>query len=121
MRTKRRSKRKVTAIAFAGLLLLNVIALVAFTKSTTPPEPESSLAGQLVLAPENESAEAIPGRATPDELLDLKKGSNAEVSEAMVRRMQAQAAEVAPAAMGLNWKQLGPYNIGGRVPDIVAD
>jgi photosystem II stability/assembly factor-like uncharacterized protein len=43
------------------------------------------------------------------------------VTEEQVLRAQRQAEQIAPAATGIAWKQLGPYNIGGRVSDIVAD
>lgn len=123
MKTKRRSKLKVMAVALAALALVNVLAMVAFTRSTTPPEPGSSLAGKLVIPPEDESAENVPGRATPDELSDLKKSSASEETEEQVLRMQRQAAAIPAAATGIAsaWKQLGPFNIGGRVTDVVAD
>ena len=57
----------------------------------------------------------------PNALLDLKQGSGQDVTVAQVRRMQAQAAQVEAAASGIAWKQLGPYNIGGRLTDVVAD
>ncbi len=121
MRTKRRSKLKATAVAFAALLLVNVVAMVAFTRSTTPPPPDSSLAGKTIVPPEDETAENLPGMLTPDEFSDLKKSSASVVTEEQVLRQQRQAAAVAPAATGIAWKQLGPYNIGGRVTDVVAD
>ena len=121
MRTKKRSRLQVTAGALAALVLVNVIALVAFTRSTTPPPPSSTLAGKLILPPENEAAEFLPGATTPDEYMDLKQSSASDVTEAQVLRAQAQAADVAPAAGGLAWEQLGPFNIGGRVTDVVAD
>jgi photosystem II stability/assembly factor-like uncharacterized protein len=108
-------------VAFAALVLVNVIAIVAFTRSTTPPAPSSPLAGTIVVPPENEAAEHAAGRASPDEYLDLKQSSASSVSEAQVERAQAQAAAVAPAANGLAWAQLGPYNVGGRVVDVQAD
>ena len=123
MKTKRRSKLKVTAVVLAALALVNVLAMVAFTRSTTPPEPGSSLAGKSILPPEDESAENVPGRATPDEVSDLKKSSASEVTEEQVLRMQRQAAAIPAAATGIAsmWQQLGPFNIGGRVTDVVAD
>lgn len=123
MRTARRSKLKVTAVALAALAVVNVLAMVAFTRSTTPTPAESSLAGKTIIPPEDESAENLPGSLTPDEFSDLKKSSGDEVTEDMVRRQQAQAAAIAPAATNIAsaWKQLGPYNIGGRVTDVVAD
>ncbi len=121
MQTKSRSKQRRALVAFAALLLVNVIAIVAFTRSTTPPAPSSPLAGTIVVPPENEAAEHAAGRASPDEYLDLKQSSASPVSEAQVERAQAQAAEVAPAANGIAWQQLGPYNVGGRVVDVQAD
>ena len=102
---------------------MNVIAMVAFTRSTTPPPPGSSLAGELIIPPEDETAENIPGALTPDELYDLKKSSASEVTEEQVLRMQRQAAAIPAAATDIAsmWKQLGPFNIGGRVTDVVAD
>ena len=52
---------------------------------------------------------------------DWQLSSGQEVTAEQVRRMQAQAAEIEPAATGIAWQQLGPYNIGGRVTDVVAD
>ena len=95
--------------------------MLAFTRSTTPPPPKT-VAGDVALPPENEAAEHKAGTlASPDEYLDFKQSSNSVVTEAQVKRAQAQAAEVAPAASGLAWQQLGPYNVGGRVTDVVAD
>ena len=123
MKAKRRSKLKVTAVALAALALVNVLAMVAFTRSTTPPQPGSSLAGKLIIPPEDETARTSPAALTPDELSDLKKSSASEVTEEQVLRMQRQAAAIAPAATRhrVGWKQLGPYNIGGRMTDVVAD
>ena len=121
MRTKSRSNHRRALVAFAALVLVNGIAIVAFTRSTTPPARSSPLAGTIVLPPENEAAEHAAGRASPDEYLDLKQSSASSVSEAQVERAQAQAAAVAPAANGLAWAQLGPYNVGGRVVDVQAD
>ena len=36
-------------------------------------------------------------------------------------RLNSSSASTTASASGLNWKQLGPYNIGGRVTDVVAD
>jgi hypothetical protein len=121
MRTKKRSRLQVAAGAFAALVLVNVVAMVAFTRSTTPPAPSSTLAGKLIIPPEDETAEHLPGALTPDEYMDLKQSSASDVTEAQVLRAQRQAAAVAPAATGLAWDQLGPFNIGGRVTDVVAD
>ena len=44
-----------------------------------------------------------------------------EVTAAQVRRMQAQAADDPGRGAASRWQQLGPYNIGGRVTDVVAD
>src|ERR1044072_7648339 len=72
--------------------------------------------------PENEALEHAGG-ATPNEFQDFKLSSNADVTRAQVDQYKAQAAAVPAAAdaSGLGWKQLGPYNIGGRVTDVVAD
>src|SRR5687767_748352 len=120
MRTER---LKVGALALAVLALVVVLTMVAFARSTTPASPGSSLAGKLIVPPEDETAENVPGSLSPDELSDLKKGSASEVTEEQVLRMRRQAAAVAPAASNIAsaWKQLGPYNIGGRVTDVVAD
>ena len=93
--------------------------MLALTKSTTV-VPKTDL-GQTVVAPENETA--LANRATPDEFQDFKESSNAIVTAAQIERQKAQAAAVDAAASpnGLSWKQLGPYNIGGRVTDVVAD
>jgi hypothetical protein len=119
MRTKRRSRRRVAVVAVGALVLLNAIVMLAFTRWTTPPAPGTSVAGDVVVPPENEAL--LPGKADPDEYLDLKQSSASAVTEAQVKQAQAQAAEVAPAANGIAWQQLGPYNIGGRVVDVQAD
>ena len=74
------------------------------------------------MPPENETAElaAAANQATPDELMDLKRSSGDEITIDMVRRQQAQAEAVPAAATGIAWQQLGPYNIGGRMTDVVA-
>ena len=110
-------------VALTALALVNVVAMLAFTRSTTPAPPASSLAEALVIPPEDETAETIPGTLTPDELYDLKKSSGETVTEDQVLRMQRQAEAIAPAALNIAsmWKQLGPYNIGGRMTDVVAD
>ena len=104
-----------------AVIALGVVAvtMLALTKSTTVTQRSDS--GQTVVAPENETA--LGNRATPDEFQDLRESSNAPASAAQIERQKAQAAAVDPAAgpNGLSWKQLGPYNIGGRVTDVVAD
>ena len=74
------------------------------------------------MPPENETAElaAAANQATPDEMMDLKRSSGDEITIDMVRRQQAQAEAVPAAATGIAWQQLGPYNIGGRMTDVVA-
>ncbi len=116
-----RKPRKRPGLRFA-LVALGVvaIAMVALTRSTTPLTPKAVVA-DVALAPENETAPA--NQMTPDEFQDFKESSNAIVTGAQIDRQKAQAAAVEPAAgvNGLSWKQLGPYNIGGRVTDVVAD
>ena len=46
MRTKQRSKLKLTAMALGALLLVNAIVMVAFTRSTTRSSPGASVAGR---------------------------------------------------------------------------
>ena len=122
MRTKKRSKLQVTAGALAALVLVNVIAMVAFTRSTTPPPPGSTLAGKLIIPPENEAAEHAAGRADAGRV----PGPQAELERATSPRRRSSARRRRPPRSrrrrhGLAWKQLGPYNIGGRVTDVVAD
>ena len=57
MRTEKRSKLKVMAVAVVALALVNVLAMVAFTRSTTTTSPSSCVAGKLIVPPENETAE----------------------------------------------------------------
>ncbi|HEY6890885.1 MAG TPA: hypothetical protein VI300_23990 [Solirubrobacter sp.] len=116
MRTKKRSKVKLTAMALGALVLLNAMVMLALTRSTTP---RASQTAGLVVPPEVESIAA--GQADPDEYLDLKQSSASAVSEAQVKQAQAQAADVPAAANGIAWQQLGPYNVGGRVVDVQAD
>ena len=73
-----------------------------------------------IIPPENEAAEMALG-TDPNALLDSSRAPAQDVSVAQVRQMQAQAAQVEAAATGIAWKQLGPYNIGGRLTDVVAD
>src|SRR3954471_16738186 len=118
MRTKRRSKLRVAATALGVLLLLNAIALVAFTRSTTHAPAGASVA-DVVVPPEVESIAA--GQTDPDEYLDLKQSSASAVTEAQVKPAQAPASDRPAAAPGIAWQQLGPYNVGGRVVDVQAD
>src|SRR3954454_17557404 len=119
MGTKRRSMQSQAAQAVCALLILSAIGVLAFTRSTAV-APRGLDRAKIVLAPETERA---TGAMTPDEYLDFKQSSNDVVTEAQVMRQKAQAAAVAPAAAGsaMPWQQLGPYNIGGRVTDVVAD
>ena len=120
MRTKRRSRHEQVAAALCAVVLLSAISMLALTRSTTPTAPSGPAVGDAVIPPENEAAEMALG-TDPNALLDLKQGSAQDVTVAQVRAMQAQAAQVEPAATGIAWKQLGPYNIGGRLTDVVAD
>jgi hypothetical protein len=63
--TKRRSGRQRALAVLAALVLVNVVAVVAFTRSTTRPAPSGSLAGELVLPPENEALEHRGGSGKP--------------------------------------------------------
>src|SRR4051812_24967174 len=117
MRTKRRSKVQVAAVALGALVLLNAIVLFAFTRSTAH-TGAAGVAG-VVVPPEVESIAA--GQTDPDEYLDLKQSSASAVTEAQVKQAQAQAAAIPAAAPGIAWQQLGPYNVGGRVVDVQAD
>src|SRR3954471_17628696 len=121
MRTKRRSRQQIFAAAACGVLIVGAMALLALTGSVARVKSGTN-AGNIGFALDNEAAERASG-ATPNELMDLKQSSNDVVTEAMVKRQQAQAAAVEPAAApnGISWKQLGPYNVGGRVTDVVAD
>ncbi len=119
MRTKRRSRREHVAASLCAVVLLGAITMLALTRSTTPTAPSGPVA-DAIIPPENEAAEMALG-TDPNALLDLKQGSAQDVSVAQVRQMQAQAAQVEAAATGIAWKQLGPYNIGGRLTDVVAD
>ncbi len=116
-----RTPRKRPGLRFA-LVALGVvaIALVALTRSTTPLTPKATVS-DVALAPEHELA--LPNQMTPDEFQDLKESSNAIVTPAQIDRQQAQAAAVDPAAgvNGLAGSSSGPYNVGGRVTDVVAD
>src|SRR4051794_37677072 len=110
MRTKRRSKQRTAAAALCAVLVLGAMAMLALTGSTVRQTRATADTGAV--APENEAAEHASGM-TPDEFTDLKESSNDVVTEAMVKRQQAQAAAVEPAAApnGLSWKQMGPYNV----------
>src|SRR4051794_27321363 len=114
----RRRPHHIAAVAVGAVALLAAVVSVALTPSTTV--VKTSRTDVAAMPPENEALEH-PGGATPDELMDLKESSNATVTTAMVRRQQAQAADVPAAANGISWKQMGPYNIGGRVVDVAAD
>src|SRR5215207_4360105 len=120
MRTKRRSRQEQIAAAICAVVLVSAIAILALTRSTTPTAPSGPAVADAVIPPENEAAEMALG-TDPNALLDLKQGSGEDVSVAQVRRMQAQAAQIEAAASGIAWKQLGPYNIGGRLTDVIAD
>src|SRR4051794_1028612 len=111
-----RSQRQTAGVAAAVVLLVVTLATFALTRSAT--RQAAPHANGLAQAPE---AESPYGKADPDEYLDLKQSSAKPVSAAEVKRAQAQAADVAAAAGGISWQQLGPYNIGGRVVDVVAD
>src|SRR4051812_7869266 len=115
-----RSRPRALVAGLGTVALLGVIAMLALTRSTTPAPSQAQTNVASAVAPENEAPEHASG-ATPDEFQDFKLSSNADVTRAQVDQMKAQAAAVAPAAGGLPWKQLGPYNIGGRVTDVVAD
>ncbi|HEX6022649.1 MAG TPA: hypothetical protein VFZ00_11685 [Solirubrobacter sp.] len=120
MRTKRRSRREQVAASVCAVVLLGAIAMLALTRSTAPPAPSGKAVVDAAIPPENEAAEIALG-TDPNALLDLKQASGEDVSVAQVRRMQAQAAQVEAAATDIQWEQLGPYNIGGRLTDVVAD
>src|SRR3954468_18838094 len=111
------TRGRTRAVVMVGALsALAVVLTMAGTRSTVrAPRP----AAGVLVPPEHESAPV--GRADPDEYLDLKQSSARPVTVAEVRRAQAQAAAVPAAASGIAWHQLGPYNIGGRVVDVVAD
>jgi photosystem II stability/assembly factor-like uncharacterized protein len=116
MRSKGRRVHRRGMAALGAILALGVVVSVAGTHSTL----HAPKAGTLPLvAPEHEMR--LPGQADPNEYLDLKQSSAQPVTVAQVRRMQAQAEDVPAAASGIHWQQLGPYNIGGRVVDVVAD
>src|SRR5690242_17279080 len=115
MQTKQRRVHRRGMLALGAVLALGV-ASVAGTRSTVhAPEPGV----QALVAPEREAL--LPGQADPNEYLDVKQSSDQTVTIAQVRRAQAQADDVPAAANGLHWQQLGPYNIGGRLVDVVAD
>src|SRR6478609_11075289 len=116
---RRRSQHRFAALALGGVALLAAVLTIAFTRSTTVVKTTGT--DVAAVPPENEALEHAAGGATPDELRDLKESSNATVTTEMVRRQQAQAADVPAAANGISWKQMGPYNIGGRVVDVTAD
>src|SRR4051812_5741154 len=116
-RPKRGSRVRVASFALSAIVLVTAIATVAFTRSTTTVAPKAQLA-EVVTPPEFEAATK---GATPDELMDLKEAGGGPVTTAMVQRQQAQAAAVPAAASGINWHQMGPYNVGGRVVDVAAD
>jgi photosystem II stability/assembly factor-like uncharacterized protein len=115
---KRRPKFR---FALGGLTAVAVpAAIVAFSLTgSTLTSQHTVNSAKDVVAPEHETA--LANQAAPDELQDLKESSNDTVTTAMVRRQEAQAADVAPAANGLAWSQMGPYNVGGRVVDVAAD
>src|SRR3954468_21240893 len=96
MRTHRRSTPMLAAV---GLMLLLALTVVGFTRSAT--RTGSSAPTGLALAPEHETT-----LQDPDEYLDLKQSSAAQVSVDQVKRAQAQAAAVEPAANGIAWQQL---------------
>src|SRR5262249_37049818 len=101
-----------------GVLAAGAVLVLAPLRSVTEtPAPRDP--GLVVVPPERELQ--LAKTAMPDEMLDLKQSSNAFVSAEQVRRAQAQAAAVPAAASGIAWQQLGPFNIGGRVTDVVAD
>jgi photosystem II stability/assembly factor-like uncharacterized protein len=120
MRTQRRTKQQSVVAVLIGVLAAGAVVLLGSMRSVTKDAPAQD-ASLIYLPPENEAAEHRAGTANPDEMLDLKQSSNAFVSAEQVRRAQAQAAAVPAAASGIAWQQLGPFNIGGRVTDVVAD
>src|SRR4051794_6854096 len=116
MQTKRSRARQRGMLVLGALLALVVVLSIAGTRSTI----RRALPGAPVLvAPEHETV--LPGRADPNEYLDVKQSSDQTVTVAQVRRAQAQADAVPAAAGGIAWQQLSPYNVGGRVVDVVAD
>ena len=116
MRMKLRTKQRRATLVVGALLLALTVATFGLTHSTTRKAvPKTSALAQ---APE---AESPYGKADPDEYLDLKESSAQSVSASEIKRAQAQAADVPAAAGGISWQQLGPYNIGGRVIDVVVD
>src|SRR3954447_14230670 len=120
MRTQRRTKQQSIVAVLIGVLAAGAVLLLGSMRSVTKVVPAQD-ASLIYLPPENEAAEHRAGTANPDEMLDLKQSSNAFVSAEQVRRAQAQAAAVPAAASSIAWQQLGPFNIGGRVTDVVAD
>src|SRR4051794_15414216 len=110
-----KTKQQRATVVIGALLLALMVATFGLTHSTARKAVPASSA--LAQAPE---AESPYGKADPDEYLDLKESSAQPVSAGEFKRAQAQAADVSAAAGGLNWQQLGPYNIGGRVVDGVA-
>jgi photosystem II stability/assembly factor-like uncharacterized protein len=120
MRGKPRTRHQSVVAGIGAVALFGAILMLAFTHSTTPRRADSSATVAEALPPENEALEHASG-VTPDELRDLKESSNDTVTTEMVRRQQAQAADVPAASTEISWKQMGPYNIGGRVTDVVAD
>src|SRR5690242_16404337 len=114
-------KQRVVAVVAMALLAF-AVAMLALTRSTTMTASSAATSPLDLVPPENETAElaAAGNGATPNETLDLKKSSGETVTLAMVKRMREQAEAVPAAASGIAWKQLGPYNIGGRMTDVVA-
>ena len=122
MQTKRRSKLKVTAVAFAALALVNVVAMVAFTDRRR--RPARIVAGGEADHPaRGRGGGEHPGRAhagrvhRPQEELRERGHRGAGAARAAPGGGGRAAADDIASA----WKQLGPFNIGGRVTDVVAD
>ncbi len=113
-----RTRPQSVAAAIGTAALLGAIVMLAFTGSTTKRHTQAPVDIASAVPPENEAAE---NGTIPDIMRDLQVSSGQDVTVAQVERMQAQADAVEPAANGIGWKQLGPYNIGARVTDTVAD
>src|SRR5690349_3672296 len=117
-----RRRHHSLAAALGAVAIVGAMLMLAFTGSTTKKVSQSRVDVASATPPENEALEHANG-ATPDEFSDFRLSSNSDVTRAQVDQYKAQAAAVPAAASagGLQWKQLGPYNIGGRVTDVVAD
>jgi photosystem II stability/assembly factor-like uncharacterized protein len=121
LRTPHR-RRLLIALLAAVVLVAGVLALVlpqgASPHGTTRHEAAGTVDGDHAAGADS-GEEDDGGPAAPAEYLTQKFTSGREVTNAEVRRAEAQASKLPSTKQ--KWQLVGPSNIGGRVTGLAAD